>query len=152
MDARIVRKNEGDTYEHLWKFKAGSITGQRFDFMVGEIPYLSGPPLHTHDVQDDTFFVLDGVLTVQVNDEIYYLHSGDFASVPPGVPHTFDNTDAKQARVRVANVMTPAGTDSAFRDIHAGGPDGKAEQLDDLLSRHGVKFVGPTLGAKLGLV
>src|SRR5262245_21502032 len=99
-DARIVRSGEGEVYEQLWHFKQGSLTGDgRFDFMVGEVGYLQGPPLHVHREQDDTLFVLEGVLTVQVRDELFDLGPGDFATVPPGIPHTFDNIRKDQPPV-----------------------------------------------------
>ncbi len=152
-EARIVRNSEGEAYEEHWKFKHGSLTGGVFDFMVGEIEYLTGPPLHVHEEQDDTFFVLEGVLTVQVDDELFEIGPGDFATVPPGVPHTFDNVDKDQPPVKAVNLMTPGGIDEQFRAMallqKAGGdPDAMAE----LRKKHGVTSVGPTLGVKLGLV
>ncbi len=150
--ARIVRNSEGDVYERHWLFKHGSLTGGRFDFMVGNIEYLTGPPLHVHDEQDDTFFVLEGVLAVQVGDEVFDLGPGDFATVPPGVPHTFDNIRNDQPPVKACNLMTPGGLDRQFRDMSqmedaAGDP---AEVLR-LREKHGITVVGPTLGFKLGL-
>ena len=147
----IVRAGEGKAYEEIWKFKSGSLTGQRFDFMVGEVPYLGGPPLHTHDEQDDTFFVLAGVLTVQVNDEIFDLAAGDFATVPPGIPHTFDNVRKDQAGVKVANLMTPGGLDETFLELSRLGDGASAGQLGEIFARHGVRMIGPTIGQKLGL-
>lgn len=41
-EARIVRSSEGDAYEEMWRFKHGNLKGGRFDFMVGEVGYLSG--------------------------------------------------------------------------------------------------------------
>ena len=151
--ARIVRKGEGEVYERLWKFKEGSLTGGRYDFMVGDIPYLSGPPLHVHHEQDDTFFVLDGVLTVQAGDELFELGPGDFVTVPPGIPHTFDNVKKDQPPVKVCNLMTPGGLDAAFRDyatLGPGTPD--PARIAALHEKYGTDMVGPTLGVKLGLV
>jgi quercetin dioxygenase-like cupin family protein len=151
-EARIVRKSEGEVYERLWKFKHGSLTGGRFDFMVGDIGYLSGPPLHVHREQDDTFFVLEGVLTVQVGEEVFDLGPGDFASVPPGVPHTFDNTRKDQPPVKVCNLMTPGGLDAQFRDLATLGAGARDPvKAAPLREKHGVATVGPTLGVKLGL-
>lgn len=149
--ARIVRKSEGEVYEHLWKFKQGSLTGGRFDFMVGEIGYLAGPPLHVHRDQDDTFFVLEGTLTVQVGDELFDLGPGDFATVPPGIPHTFDNTRKDQPPVKVCNLMTPGGLDAQFRDMSALGKTADPAKVLELRQKHGASMVGPTLGVKLGL-
>lgn len=151
-EARIVRSNEGEVYEHIWKFKEGSLTGGRFDFMVGEIGYLAGPPLHVHDDQDDTFYVLDGVLTVQVGDEVFDLGPGDFATVPPGIPHTFANTRKDQPPVKVCNLMTPGGVDEQFRDMSMLGEDARdPAKMAQVREKHGVTMVGPPLSVKLGL-
>jgi hypothetical protein len=45
---------------HLFKATA-SDTGGRFDFIVEEFAPMTGPPLHFHDVQDDTFYILEGL-------------------------------------------------------------------------------------------
>ncbi len=151
-EARIVRSSEGDVYDHLWLFKHGSLNGGRFDFMVGEIGYLTGPPLHVHREQDDTFFVLEGVLAVQVGDEVFDLGPGDFATVPPGVPHTFDNIRKDQPPVKVCNLMTPGGLDAQFRDMAAlGEAADDPAKMAELRAKHGINAVGPTLGVKLGL-
>ncbi len=151
-EARIVRSSEGDVYEHLWRFKHGSLRGGRFDFMVGNIGYLDGPPLHVHREQDDTFFVLEGVLAVQVGDEVFDLGPGDFATVPPGVPHTFSNIRKDQPPVKVVNLMTPGGLDEQFRDMSLMGEAASdPDEVAQLREKHGVTMVGPTLGVKLGL-
>jgi mannose-6-phosphate isomerase-like protein (cupin superfamily) len=152
-EARIVRNSEGEVYEEHWKFKHGSLTGGVFDFMVGTVEYLSGPPLHVHQEQDDTFFVLEGVLTVQVGDELFEIGPGDFATVPPGVPHTFDNVDKDQPPVKAVNLMTPGGIDAQFRDMALlAEQGGDPEKMAQLRKEYGVTTVGPTLGEKLGLV
>ena len=151
-EARIVRSAEGEAYEQHWMFKHGSLTGGRFDFMIGDVDYLSGPPLHVHDEQDDTFYVLDGVLAVQVGDEMYDLGPGDFATVPPGVPHTFDNIRKDQPPVKVCNLMTPGGLDQKFRDMsRMADATGDPADAARLRKKHGITHVGPTLGEKLGL-
>ncbi len=150
-EARIVRSGDGDVHEIHWLFKHGSLTGGRFDFMVGDIDYLTGPPLHVHREQDDTFFVIEGVIAVQVGDELIDLGPGDFASVPPGVPHTFDNIRPDQPPPKVLNLMTPSGLDAQFRDIASLGEAADAEEVARLRKKHGITVVGPTLGEKLGL-
>src|ERR1700728_5453630 len=75
---------------HLSKATASDTAG-RFDFMVEAFAPMTGPPLHFHEVQDDTFYILEGLLTVQAGEEVLDLGPGDFLSIPPGVAHTFDN-------------------------------------------------------------
>jgi mannose-6-phosphate isomerase-like protein (cupin superfamily) len=156
LGARIVRRGEGDIHDGVpWTFMAtGSQTGNRFDFMVGPVEYLSGPPLHVHAAQDDTFYVLEGVLTVQAGDEVFDLGPGDFVCVPPGTPHTFDNIRRDQP-VRVINIMTPGGSDEMI--VRLGQPEDERTEADQeeimkLADKHGVTVVGPPLGVKLGHV
>ena len=152
--AIVVRSDEGRSYKQgpsLFK-AAGDETGGRFDFFEMEIEYLTGPPLHYHFVQDDTFYVLDGHLAVQFDDEVVELGPGDFCSIPPGVPHTFDNIRKDQPPVKVINLMTPAGYEGVFVANETLDEDTDASVRDQINADHEVTFVGPPLKVKLGLV
>jgi mannose-6-phosphate isomerase-like protein (cupin superfamily) len=149
----VVRSNEGRPYKQgpsLFK-AAGDETGGRFDFFEMEIEYLTGPGLHYHFIQDDTFYVLEGVLAVQFGDEVIELGPGDFCTVPPRVPHTFDNIRKDQPPVKVINVMTPAGYEGLFaanEDTEAVADPAVQDQIN---ADHNVTYVGPPLKVKLGL-
>jgi quercetin dioxygenase-like cupin family protein len=147
---RVVRSTEGEVYDDYWLFKVGSRSGGEFDFLVGTIPYLSGPPLHVHERQHDSFYVLEGVLTLQVGDDVIDLEAGDFGTAPPGLPHTFDNIRKDDRAVRACNFMTPGGLDQTFFDMREAGEDW--DRLLEALRKNGVSVVGPTLGEKLGLI
>jgi mannose-6-phosphate isomerase-like protein (cupin superfamily) len=151
--AIVVRSDEGRSYKQgpsLFK-AAGDETGGRFDFFEMEIEYLTGLPLHYHFVQDDTFYVLDGVLAVQFDDEVVELGPGDFCSIPPGVPHTFDNIREDQPPVKVINLMTPAGYEGIFAANENLDETADPAVRDQINADHEVKFVGPPLKVKLGL-
>jgi quercetin dioxygenase-like cupin family protein len=150
-ESRVVRAGEGEAYGPGLIFKHGSKTGAPFDFLIVDVPYLTGPPLHVHEIQHDTFYVLEGVLTVQMDEEIIELSPGDFASVPPGVPHTFDNTRKNQAPVKVCNVMTPGGLDAFIGAANEASAWQDPAKLAAIGAKHGATFVGPPLAAKLGL-
>ena len=142
-EARVVRASEGERYGPSPLFKDGKLTGAPFDFLVVELGYGEGPPLHVHDEQYDTFYVLDGVLTVQIGDKRLELKPGDYASVPPGVPHAFDNTRKDQPPVKVLNVMNPSGLDEFFVILKKEGGDRRAFEV--AAAKCGVKIVGPPL-------
>lgn len=150
-NARVVRSSEGEVYEPTWVFKHGSRTGAPFDFMIGNVAYLTGPPLHVHNEQHDTFYVLDGVLAIQIGDEMLDLMPGDFASVPPGIAHTFDNIRKDQPPVKVCNLMTPGGLDEFWGTLNELGPTHDPAQFAAAREKFGSTIVGPTLGYKLGL-
>jgi mannose-6-phosphate isomerase-like protein (cupin superfamily) len=44
-------------------------------------------PWHTHDHEDELFFVLEGVLDVHEEDETVTLNAGEFCIVPRGKEH-----------------------------------------------------------------
>src|SRR5579862_6809989 len=100
-EGRVVRVETGDIFK-----ATGANTDGRFELMVLDIGHLFGPPLHIHEVQEDSFYVLDGVLTVQIDNDVIELRPGDFATAPPGVAHTFTNTEPNRI-ARMVNVMTP---------------------------------------------
>lgn len=67
----------------------------------------SGPPLHTHQLWDEGFYVLGGEVSIQVGDDVVTATPGTFAFAPRGVAHTFSNPTGADARILV--VFTPAG-------------------------------------------
>ncbi|WP_329474791.1 cupin domain-containing protein [Kribbella sp. NBC_01484] len=150
---RIVRRGDGDVVpgEH-WLFKAvASNTGGLFDFMVGPVERFTGPPLHVHAEQSDTFLVLEGHLTIQIVDEMHELGPGDFATVPPGVPHTFDNVQDGGEQVLAVNVMVPGGLHAFFEKRAEVGDGASREELRGLAETFGMTVVGPPLRTTLGV-
>jgi quercetin dioxygenase-like cupin family protein len=79
----------------------------------GERP---GPPLHHHDF-DETFYVLEGELTFQLEDEHFTRGPGELAFAPRNVPHTHANLSGAAARTLI--VCTPAGFERYFDRIAA---------------------------------
>jgi len=121
----LVKANEGQLAfgsPHLFKAAAHDTEG-RFDFIVETFAPRTGPPLHYHEEQDDTFYVLEGVLTLQAGEEILDLGPGEFISIPPRMPHTFDNVRNGDEPVRAVNVMTPEGSSTQSRTWLGSRPD-----------------------------
>jgi mannose-6-phosphate isomerase-like protein (cupin superfamily) len=150
-EARVVRASEGEVYGNSPLFKHGSLTGAPFDMLVVNLGYREGPPLHVHAEQHDTFYVLEGIVTVQIGDKIVELAQGDFASVPPGVPHTFDNLREDQPTVKVLNFMTPGGLDGFFVKLkEQGAGPGDPAKFVAVAETCGMKMVGPPIPAGAG--
>ena len=87
-------------------------------FYLGEAiaaPDFAGTPPHVHDRLHDTFYVLEGTLTLWLDDDTVECEPGTFFCVPPGVVHTFGNQT--QAPVRFLNFNTPAGWENYMRDL-----------------------------------
>jgi quercetin dioxygenase-like cupin family protein len=75
-----------------------------------------GPPLHHHDF-DETFYVIAGELTFQLEDELFTRKRGELAFAPRGVPHTFANLSCAEARTLI--ICTPAGFERYFARMAA---------------------------------
>ena len=71
----------------------------------------AGPPLHKHDF-DEAFYVLEGELVFQVEDELFTRGAGEIAFAPRNVPHALANHSDAEARYLL--VCTPAGLERMF--------------------------------------
>ena len=148
MDGYVLRDAPG------WTWKGNGRDNQgRFDLLIMEhLDYRAGPPLHFHTTFEDSFFVLEGVLTVQLGDEVVELGRGDFATAPPGVPHSLTNAHAGQSNCRVANLLTPGvGFDRYISQIDQLAAKGDHEGMERLNAEFDVTIVGPSVADRLGL-
>jgi quercetin dioxygenase-like cupin family protein len=90
----------------------GEQTGMRISLSETTMPPgAAGPPLHTHAF-DETFYVVDGELTVQVGDDLMIVAAGQAAFAAAGTPHTLANRSATPTRVLI--ICAPAGFEREF--------------------------------------
>ena len=101
----------------------------------------AGPPLHTHDF-DEAFYMLEGELIFQVEDELMTKRAGELAFAPRNVAHALANHSDADARYLL--VCTPAGFErhwgrlaAASQDVEP--PDWALQPIPE------VKVVGPQI-------
>jgi mannose-6-phosphate isomerase-like protein (cupin superfamily) len=145
--ALVVRGGEGEVVtalgsRYLYKVLGGSTAGA-FS-LVEETLVGDGPPLHVHDGEEETFYVLEGTAVFLVGQERRELSAGDLVVVPRGVPHTLASTGATPLRMLV--LVSPAGFEQFFVEVQRR----EGEDLDDdavtaLAAAHGCRIVGPPL-------
>ena len=80
-------------------------------------PGFPGPVPHRHETLVDSFYVLEGTLTVHLGDETHEAPAGSYAFVPPGDVHTFSNRSG--APVRLLNLMAPGGFEQYLKEVAA---------------------------------
>jgi quercetin dioxygenase-like cupin family protein len=79
-------------------------------------PRAKGPNLHKHDF-DEAFYMLEGELVFQLEDELVTKRKGELAFAPRNVPHALTNRTDEPARYVL--VCTPAGLERQFARMAA---------------------------------
>ena len=138
-------------------FKAtAASTGGSFGLWEALAAPGDSPPLHIHHYDDESFFMLEGRMTVRCGTHTYEAGPGAFVFLPRGVPHTFRIDGTSPARF--LGWLTPGGGEQFFADAGrpAAGPGLPPETPPDIESlkragaRHGLEIIGPPMVAGEG--
>lgn len=122
----------------------GRLTAVRSTMRAG-----AASPVHVHDHDDETVFVLAGRGIFWVGDQRWELGSGDTAFLPRGLPHTyrFASEDAE-----LLTICNPSGMEDFFRaagwDLARPQPDDWAIDMKSLAqaaAATGQRLLGPPL-------
>lgn len=70
--------------------------------------------LHRHNHTDEAFYVMEGVLTVNVNSKVSQFPAGSYILIPRGTPHAQGNSG--KVPVKLLLTMTPGGFERSFKD------------------------------------
>ena len=110
----------------------------------------NGSPVHVHDRDDETFFVLDGELRVVAGEEEHAAGPGTVAVLPRRLRHAYVVTSAT---ARFLSLHTPAGFEQFAAEVgqpaqaltlppEPGGPPDLAA-LAQAAARHGITILAP---------
>jgi mannose-6-phosphate isomerase-like protein (cupin superfamily) len=95
-----------------------------------------GAPRHVHERDDECFYVIDGVITVECGDDQWEAGPRSFVYLPRGVPHSWDVVGDEPATVLIITV--PAGLEQFLHDFHAVTG---SEERNRVASEHGITFL-----------
>lgn len=108
------------------------------------VPPGSGPPLHRHAEQDESWYVLEGRLRFKLDGEMSDAPAGTFVFVPRGAPHQFQNIGEGDARILV--LFTPSGMEGFFdRLAELPAEEVGPQVFGDLGREAGMEVLGPPL-------
>jgi quercetin dioxygenase-like cupin family protein len=147
--------------EALWFFGTLAIfkataeqTGGQFSLVEQLAPRGMARPLHVHREDDESFYVLEGELTVYLEDSARPIpvSAGEFVHIPGGVVHAFQ---VESETARLLDLTTP----QHERFMRAAGepaqelvipPEGliDMEKVDAAQQQHGIEILGPPPGAQ----
>ena len=92
----------------------GEQTGGAFFMAEVSVPPGGGTPPHIHHREEETSYLQQGTLTVQVGGKTLNASPGDFVYLPRGIVHCFQNTGTVDAKFVL--VVTPAGLEKFFAE------------------------------------
>lgn len=95
-------------------FKAdGAETADRYSVSEWWLePNSTGPGAHSHDTNDEIFFVIEGRPSVLIGEKWSENQPGSFLLIPAGVTHDFENRTA--SRAGLLNVFIPGGFEASM--------------------------------------
>ncbi len=141
-----IRSEEGDLFTigglgAIIKVR-GAATGGALSVVEHSLPpgFLGAAP-HRHHHEDETSYVLEGQLKVQLEETVLTVKPGEFVHKPRGGFHAFWN--AGQETVRFLDMITPGGFENYFEALallvpSQGEPD--FEAILALAETYGVAF------------
>jgi mannose-6-phosphate isomerase-like protein (cupin superfamily) len=110
-------------------------------------PPMSGPPLHVHSREDETFYVLEGELVFEFGGRREVVGPGGMVYLERGVPHRYQNFTDRDARLLIG--VAPGGFQDFFVELSAATPAGGGMPPMDVLqsidTRYGIRTLGPPL-------
>ena len=117
------------------------------------MPHGDAPPLHLHHHEDEVFVVLYGTLRLEVGGHTQFLHTGDAAVAPKGVPHSYV---VESDGARVMTITRGHDFESMLRSVsrpanRPGLPPQAAPDADTMAKlveacrQNGIELVGPPL-------
>jgi quercetin dioxygenase-like cupin family protein len=101
----------------------------------------SGSQLHTHHNEDESFFILSGAMTFQLEDRVFEAAAGAFVLLPRGTRHAF--ATAGPEPVKAVMTFSPAGLEHFFVELSEltnREDEPSPEEIDALSQRYGLDF------------
>ncbi|MCW3092483.1 MAG: hypothetical protein JWP81_3552 [Ferruginibacter sp.] len=100
---------------HTFSFLAtGKDNGGAFSLMHCYFRKGFTAPPHYHQLEDESFFILEGEIDFHVGDRKVKVSAGEFISLPKNVPHHF-NLITETAKALM--LITPAGFEVFFKEF-----------------------------------
>lgn len=120
-------------------------TGGQFSLIEQVIPAGFESPWHVHHSEDESFYVIEGAMSVIVGDSRMSLQTGDFAFGPRGVAHGFRIDGEGPARI----LLMTTGNDFSDFIAETSVADGIPPAAPDMAAlaaaaeTHNIAILGP---------
>lgn len=93
---------------------SGEDTNGEFCVVHCAVKENDGPPLHIHENEDESFYVLEGEIEMTLGSETVLVQTGEYVFAPRGIPHTFK---VRSSKARFLVTAYPAGFDAFVKEL-----------------------------------
>ena len=120
-------------------------SANRMAVMTVEVPPEGFVPPHTHDKEEESYFMLEGTMLMQLGSQELTIAPGDFVHVPAGTIHGYKNNSHQGVRFLAWSVG--GAIDEFFTEM----AETIREMPDDLpkmpaiLEKYGIQMVEPSI-------
>jgi mannose-6-phosphate isomerase-like protein (cupin superfamily) len=142
----ILQKGEGKTVNVLGDIITIKIAAEQTDDMFSllevSVPPQNGPPMHIHNREVESYYILEGDFEITVNDRTVKAPVGTFVSVPKGVPNTYKNVGNNEGRFLM--FYSPANASKAFEEVGQPVSSTTPPDMDKMMSvmnKYGMEIV-----------
>jgi mannose-6-phosphate isomerase-like protein (cupin superfamily) len=132
-----------------WIRASGAETNGTLSLIEQLIPAGFASPWHVHHHEDESFYVLDGKMTVVVGDRAFTLNGGDCGFGPRGIPHGFRIEGTKPAHILLmtnSSALAEFVRETSFPADTATPPEPNEADLPNVVAaaeRYGLSILGP---------
>lgn len=139
-DTVMVRPGRGAVYNVLGHeitvLADADRTGGAYTLFETVVPPGNGTPPHVHVHEDELFYVLEGMLGLEVAGETVLATPGSVVYIPRAIPHGFRNIGVIEARM--LTLATPGGIEECFAEMGRLAPDADYSDVLAVSKRHGI--------------
>lgn len=125
----------GETVEIL---TTTGITGGRSTTLIQTSPPGGGPPPHSHQHEDETFVVLEGIYELLLNGERIGLAAGEAAHAMRGSVHAFHNVGTETGKMLI--FVSPGGFEKYLEEISPLSMPNDLAEVVAISDRYGISF------------
>ena len=113
---KMKLKRSQETHFGLTFIATGNETNGKYFLSKTTVPAGdTGPPVHTHSHEDESFYLRKGKLIFTIEGEEIELNEGEFLNIEKGEKHTWKNLSDIDAELIVT--FSPAGIEKMFIEM-----------------------------------
>lgn len=140
-----VQAGKGPVFAVLEERATLKLTGDESDGACATVeistPPHAGAPLHVHEREDVTLYVLEGMYEIRVGGRMIPAPPGTFAFLPREIPHSYTNVGFRTGKLLMT--FTPAGFERFLEALSQIAPDAalQREHLAAIGRTYGIEFL-----------